>query len=140
MQVPFLQRVRRDVRIVPVALSTGLDDDSFGRLRAFGRALAGLEGDFLVVCSTDLNHYEDQKTTLAKDEAVIREIEKLDAEGLRRTLRSHDVSMCGFAPTIAAIEYGRAKGRTAGRTVMHATSGDASGDYDRVVGYVGMMI
>ena len=140
VQVPFLQRMRSDVRIVPIALSTGLDDATFGRLRDFGRALAELKDDFLVVCSTDLNHYEDQKTTVKKDEAVIREIEKMDAEGLRRTLASQKVSMCGYAPTIAAIEYGRAKGVTEGRTVMHATSGDASGDFDRVVGYVGMMI
>jgi MEMO1 family protein len=140
VQVPFLQRVRPDVRIVPVALSLGHDEKAVSQIRAFGKALAGVAGDFLVVASTDLNHYEDQKTTVQKDEAVIAAIEALDDAALLETIRTREVSMCGFAPTIATIAYAKAKGATKVSTVAHATSGDVSGDYDRVVGYVGMVI
>jgi MEMO1 family protein len=140
VQVPFLQRLRPDVRISPVALSVGLEARTFEQLRAFGRALAEVKQEFLVVASTDLNHYEDQKKTLEKDEAVIAAIERLDEEALRRTISEREVSMCGYAPTIAAMVYAKARGATKARTVMHATSGEASGDYDRVVGYVGMII
>jgi len=138
VQVPFLQQVRPDVRLAPVALSVGLEDRD--RLRDFGRALATVEGDFLVVASTDLNHYEDQASTLEKDNAVIRAIEALDETALASAIRSRDISMCGYAPTIAAIAYAKAKGAAAAMTVMHATSGDVSGDYDQVVGYAGMII
>jgi hypothetical protein len=140
VQVPFLQRLRPDVRIVPVALSVGYDEKSVSQLRAFGKALAGVAGDFLVLASTDLNHYEDQKTTMEKDAAVIRAIEALDEAALVETIRTREVSMCGFAPTVAAIAYAKAKGATRANTVAHATSGDVSGDFDRVVGYVGMII
>ena len=140
VQVPFLQRLRPDVRIVPVALSVGLDDRSFRQLEAFGKALAGLPGDFLVVASTDLNHYENQDETLKKDQAAIAAIEALDAEGLRRAIREREISMCGSAPVLAAIAYAKARGAKAAKTVMHATSGEVSGDFDRVVGYVGMII
>lgn len=140
VQVPFLQRLRPDVRIVPVALSVGLDARSFEQLRAFGRALAGVRGEFLVVASTDLNHYEDQKTTIAKDEAAIGAIERLDEEALRDAIADRKISMCGYAPTIAAIVYAKQRGAARARTLLHATSGDVSGDYDRVVGYVGMLI
>ena len=138
VQVPFLQRLRPDVRLAPVALSVGLG--SSARLEDFGRSLAAVEGDFLVVASTDLNHYEDQETTLAKDRAVISAIEALDVPALTSEIRSRDISMCGFAPTIATIAYAKARGAAAAHTVMHATSGDVSGDYDRVVGYAGMII
>lgn len=140
VQVPFLQRVRPDVRITPVALSVGYDEKSVTQLRAFGRALAGVAGEFLVVASTDLNHYEDQKTTVEKDEAVIRAIEALDEAALVEAIRTREISMCGFAPTIATIAYAKAKGATRAKTVAHATSGDVSGEYDRVVGYAGMVI
>ena len=140
VQVPFLQRLRPGVRIAPVALSGGLDDAGFERLRRFGRALAEVEGDFLVVASTDLNHYEDQETTLRKDGAAIRAMEALDEEGLRETLTREDVSMCGAAPVVAALAYAKARGARRARTVLHATSGDVTGDYGRVVGYVGMTI
>jgi MEMO1 family protein len=140
VQVPFLQQVRPDVRIVPVALSVGHDEKAIGQLRAFGKALAGLPGEFLVVASTDLNHYEDQKTTMQKDEAVIRAVEALDDDALLREVRTREISMCGVAPTVAMIAYAKAKGASKAKTVAHATSGDVSGDYDRVVGYVGMVI
>jgi AmmeMemoRadiSam system protein B len=140
VQVPFLQRIRADVRIAPVALSVGYDDRSVAQLGAFGEALAGVREEFLVVASTDLNHYEDQRTTVEKDQRVIQAIEALDAQALVRTIRTQEVSMCGFAPTLAAIAYSKAKGARNARTVVHATSGDVSGDYDRVVGYVGMVI
>lgn len=138
VQVPFLQKVRPDVRLAPVTLSVGLEDRD--RLRDFGRALAAVEGDFLVVGSTDLNHYEDQASTLQKDNAVIRAIEALDETALATAIRSKDISMCGYAPAIATIAYAKAKGAAAAKTVMHATSGDVSGDYDQVVGYAGMII
>ena len=140
VQVPFLQRLRPDVRIVPVALSVGHDDRSVAQLRAFGRALAAVPGDFLVVASTDLNHYESQETTVAKDEAAIRAMEALDETALIDAVRTREVSMCGVAPMVATIAYARAKGATKGQTVAHATSGDVSRNYDRVVGYVGMVI
>ena len=140
VQLPFLQAVRPDVRIVPVALSVALDDRSFAQLQAFGRALSRAGEDFLVVASTDLNHYEDQRSTARKDEAVIRAIERLDEAAVREAIVREQVSMCGYAPTIATISYAKAKGATSARTIVHATSGDASGDYDRVVGYVGMII
>jgi AmmeMemoRadiSam system protein B len=140
VQLPFLQRLRPDLRIVPVALSVGLDDRTLRQLQAFGQALAGLKGEFLVVASTDLNHYENQAKTVEKDKAVIAAIEALDGEALRRTIVERHVSMCGYAPTIAALAYAKAKGAERARTILHATSGEASGDYDRVVGYVGMII
>lgn len=140
VQVPFLQRLRPDVRIAPVALSVGHDAKSVAQLRAFGKALAGVEGDFLVVASTDLNHYEDQKTTVEKDQAVIRAVEALDEEALVEAVRTREVSMCGVAPTVAAIAFAKARGATKAGLVAHATSGDVSGEYDRVVGYAGMVI
>lgn len=140
VQVPFLQHERPDVWIAPVALSVGYDERSVARIRAFGQALAGVPGEFLVVASTDLNHYEDQPTTVAKDEAVIRAIEALDERSLLDEVRSREVSMCGVAPTVAAITYAKAKGAARARTVAHATSGDVSGDFDRVVGYAGVLI
>jgi AmmeMemoRadiSam system protein B len=140
VQVPFLQRLRADVQIVPVGLSVGHDDKSVAQLIAFGKTLAAVPGDFLVVASTDLNHYEDQKTTVEKDEAVIRAVEALDENALIDVVRSREVSMCGVAPTVAMIAYAKARGATKASTVAHATSGDVSGEYDRVVGYVGMVI
>lgn len=139
VQLPFLQVARPDVRIVPVALSTGLDEASVALLRRVGHGLAALPGEFLVVVSTDLNHYEDQLTTLEKDGRVIDALERLDEPGLRAAVEG-GVSMCGAAPAVAGIAYARARGARAARVVRHATSAEAAGDTEQVVGYVGMIV
>ncbi len=138
VQLPFLQFLRSDVRIVPVALSLGLEEER--RLADFGRALAGVLDDELVIGSTDLNHYENHERTLEKDRKVIDPMERLDGTELARAIEAHRVSMCGFAPAIATLAFARAKGATKAETVAHRTSGDASGDFQRCVGYVGMII
>jgi len=136
VQLPFLLARRPDVRVAPVSLSTG----DFGALRAFGRALAAVPGDFLALATTDLNHYEDQETTLRKDAEVIGALERLDADALREAVTRGGVSMCGYAPSAALCAYAKAKGAARAVTVKHATSGDVSGDLERVVGYVGMIV
>lgn len=140
VQVPFLQVCRPDVRLVPVALSGGVD--AAGRLRKFGEALAALGRDreFLVLASTDLNHDEPHGETLVKDQYVIDAVQALDAESLARVVRERDISMCGVAPTLAMIAYARGRGAVRAELVLHRTSFDAGGEEDRTVGYAGMII
>jgi AmmeMemoRadiSam system protein B len=48
--------------------------------------------------------------------------------------------MCGYAPAIAMMAYAKARGARSARLVRHATSADAGGDRNRVVGYAGMVV
>jgi len=73
VQIPFLQAVNPDVRIVPVIVSSG----ELKALQEFGRSLAGVikktEGEVLVVASSDMTHYEDQESA-----SEIQAIQKMD--------------------------------------------------------------
>lgn len=138
VQVPFLQVLRPDVRIVPIAVNLRLEEAE--EIAEFGRALARVLKGELVVCSTDLNHYADHDRTVRLDEAVIEPMTRLDHEGLVAAIRREGVSMCGYAPTIATLAYAKARGAVAGTVVEHRTSGETGGDRDRCVGYVGMTI
>jgi AmmeMemoRadiSam system protein B len=102
--------------------------------------VAGWREPVLVVDSTDLNHYEPQAVSNRKDRLAIEAILALDPEGLWRTVREHDISMCGLAPTQALLWAAPALGIRAARLVRYATSGDASGDLTRVVGYAGITL
>lgn len=138
VQVPFLQVARPDVQIAAVSLSVWLEDAA--TLDGFGRALSKVLRDELVVASTDLNHEDDHETTLAKDAKVIEAMERLDGAGVARAIVDHEVRMCGFAPTIAALAYAKARGASRGEVIAHRTSAETSGDYERCVGYLGMRI
>lgn len=136
VHVPFLQQRRPDVRIAFVSINLWVDD--LPRITALGEAVAAIDRDFLLVASSDLNHYDDQDTTIRKDEAGIARILAMDVEGLADLVRAGELSMCGFAPVATAMAFAKKRGLK-GELVEHKTSGDASGEKDSVVGYAAIV-
>jgi hypothetical protein len=135
VQLPFLQLAHPTARIVPIVLGP-LDLDA---IVALGTALAAVvrasTDPVLIVASSDLNHYEDLRTTLEKDQIAIDRFLALDAEGLFRECRRRGVSMCGLVPAAVVLCAARELGATSTRLVDHRTSADAGGGEARVVGY-----
>jgi AmmeMemoRadiSam system protein B len=140
VQLPFLRRLRPDVQFVPLTLMK--TDLAF--CEAVGRAVAATVAAWpesvLLISSTDLNHYESQAVSNRKDRLAIEAILALDPDGLQRTVRDHHISMCGIAPTTALLAALRDPGSPRAELIRYMTSGDVSGDYDRVVGYGGVII
>lgn len=140
VQIPFLQRHRPEVRIVPVALAT----DRYPALEELGRAVAqtvAAQGEpVLLVASSDLNHYESEAVTRKKDELAIARMLALDPRGLYDTVRKEEISMCGYAAATAMLVAARELGATEATLVLHATSGDVNGDRAQVVGYAGIVV
>jgi MEMO1 family protein len=140
VQIPFLQRLAGDFRFVPVVLAT----DRFPAIEELGHAVARVVAaqnePVLVIASSDMNHYESDVITRAKDERAIARILALDPQGLYDTVRREQISMCGYAATVAMLVAVRELGATEARLVRYATSGDVNGERERVVGYAGMTI
>lgn len=140
VELPFLQHRNPEVRIVPIAFMLRNFDaiDAVGR--AIARVLASWPEPVLLVASSDMSHYEPQETARSKDEKAIEKVLALDPRGLLDTTARHRITMCGVVPAavllIAALELGATKAEL----VAYATSGDASGDYDQVVGYAGLVV
>ena len=140
VQVPFLQFLRPEVKIVPV----GLSRLSFPACQEVGRAVVkgiqGYGGDVLIVASTDMTHYESQDSAKAKDQLAIDRILELDSSGLYDTVARHRISMCGVIPTTITLDACKALGAGSAELVRYATSGDVTGDYGQVVGYAGFIV
>ena len=139
VQLPFLRRFRPDFRFVPIAL---------GRLslpdcRSLGEAAAGVlrqeAAPVLLIASSDMSHYLPDAAARSKDRKAIDAMLALDPEALYRTVRAERISMCGVIPATVVLFAARALGAESARLVRYATSGDISGDRDRVVGYAGLV-
>ncbi len=138
VELPFLQVLRSDVKFVPVAIGTG----QLMILLELGEGIARviLERSALVIASSDMNHYEDDATTRIKDHKAIDKILALDPAGLHKTVIEESISMCGFGPAVAMLASARRLGAKNAELAQYATSGDASGDRDAVVGYAGIIV
>jgi len=140
VQLPFLQKIGRDFRFVPVVLAT----DRYGAMEELGRAVAqavsAQREPVLVIASSDMNHYESDAVTRAKDEKAIARILALDPRGLYDTVRGEGITMCGYAATVAMLVAARELGAKEATLVRYATSGDVNGERDEVVGYAGIVV
>ncbi|HSA58415.1 MAG TPA: AmmeMemoRadiSam system protein B [bacterium] len=140
VQIPFVQRLKPDFSFVPLTLSYIPFEKCSEVGRALARTIRETPEPVLIIASSDLNHYQDQATTEAKDFAAIRRIEALDPQGLYETVRRERISMCGIIPVTVALVAALELGAKKAELVRHATSGDVTGDHKAVVGYAGLVI
>jgi hypothetical protein len=130
VQLPFLQyAMGNNFEIVPICMM----DQGLETSKNLGKILANIieEGD-LVIASSDMNHYESHEKTLLKDEKVIETLKKMNLQEMYDTIRRYNISMCGYGPVAVLLSIGF----TDIEIIDHTTSGEKSGDYEAVVGYL----
>ena len=140
VELPFLQLLRADVRIVPLVLAW----DAWDAARLLGEMLARLvkaAGEpVLLLASSDMNHYEPAGVTEQKDAQALEAIRALDGAELLARCRRERISMCGRGPAATVIAAARVLGAERAEVVDYRHSGWVSGDNARVVGYAGVVI
>ena len=138
VQLPFLQQLIGDFTFVPICLGAR----QYDVCETIGNAIADVARDqsIGILASSDLNHYEDQKETLRKDQIAIDAVLALDPKELWRVVDEYDVSMCGFIPTTTMLIAAKQLGATRADLIKHATSGDVNRDYSHVVGYASLLV
>jgi len=144
MQLPFLQRVQPDVPVVPAVMGYQTRETVLGLGAALASTLTGRRA--LLVASTDLSHYLDAATASRHDGRVADHVSHFDPEALLAEFErypEHDRGRCvacGGGPAIAVMLAARSLGATNARVLRYANSGDVSGDYGAVVGYLAAVI
>ena len=140
VQLPFLLRRNPRISFVPIALGTG----QFEVLEQLGNAVADVlqqqSEPVLMVASSDMNHYENDRVTREKDHKAIEQMLAMDARRLFDVVMNEDISMCGFGPAVVMLTAANRLGARSAELVKYATSGDVSGDREMVVGYAGVVV
>ncbi len=140
VELPFLQVLRPDVRIVPIAIGTGrlLFLEELGR--AIAQTVQSSSEPVLIIASSDMNHYENDESTRIKDHKAIKRILDLDPNALYETVMTESISMCGFGPAVAMLTAAKILGASRASLVQYATSAEVSGDKEMCVGYAGIVV
>jgi len=89
--------------------------------------------DTLLLISTDLSHFHNQKKANELDSNCIKGIETLDIELLRRG------EACGMQGVISLVQVNKKLGLHV-KSVDYRTSGDITGNIDSVVGYYSAIV
>lgn len=123
VQLPFLQEVLDDFKLVPLVVGMASDDEVAAVLRVLWNG-----DETLIVISSDLSHYLDYESARTRDSATRNAIEGIEPDHLT----GHDA--CGYIPLRGLLTVAREKGMQV-ETLDMRNSGDTAGPRDRVVGY-----
>ncbi|MFB3813990.1 MAG: AmmeMemoRadiSam system protein B [Terriglobales bacterium] len=133
VQLPFLQRVLGDLKLVPVIMGTQDYDSS----RSLGVALARLiqNNDALIVASSDLSHFHPYDEAVKLDRKTLNALTGWDYFSASRNFERRVWEACGGGPVVAAMIAAERLGANDVRLLKYANSGDVTADRLRVVGY-----
>jgi AmmeMemoRadiSam system protein B len=135
VQLPFCQYCFSNFLLIPIVITDQRKEvimEILEKLKLFIKE----NPSTLIIASSDLNHYENEKTTLEKDNIVLKRILEKDIDGLYADINAYDISMCGFGPASIVMEIFKDKQP---ELVYHTTSAEASGDSTKTVGYGGVI-
>lgn len=142
VQLPFLQHSQHGIGTRFVPITVGVSGwDTLARLgKTIAETIQRVDRTTLIIASSDMNHYESDAVTRVKDARAIEPILKLDARGLHEIVRRENISMCGAGPATAMLVASKILGAIQADLVVYATSAEVSKDFDRVVGYAGVIV
>ncbi|MBI5945807.1 MAG: AmmeMemoRadiSam system protein B [Chloroflexi bacterium] len=134
IELPFLQRVlKNDFKLLPIMLRAQEPEVA----KKLGDALAKLlkNKNALIVASTDLSHFHDQRTANLLDHEMLTRFESLDPDSIFRAEHTGKGFACGHAAVASMLCAAKSLGADKVQILNYATSGDVTGDHTSVVGY-----
>ena len=137
VQLPFLQYVKQDFKIVPVVLVSQNRDIALDLGNAISQTIMEMDAldSTLLLASSDFTHYEPNSEAHKKDGELIKAILSLDVNRFYTILERMNISACGYGAIATMMVAAKNLGATRGELLKYATSGDVTGDVSAVVGY-----
>ena len=134
VQVPFIQKVLPDAKIVPIVLGYPTRQNVYALADGIAKACA--EKKTLIVASTDLSHYLSKADANELDAKTISLVKNLNANTLIAKCAAGENIMCGGGGVAAALIALKKSGEPRVEVLRYTDSSEASGNEDKVVGYL----
>ncbi len=133
VQLPFLQSVLQDFKIVPVVMG----DQSKRNIDTLAKKIAeAADDDTLIVASSDLSHFYSKSQAEKLDSVVEKRVRDFDIESLQYDLDNHTCEACGGGPIVVLMKAANLKNVNHSMVLSRTDSGDVTGDSKEVVGYL----
>ena len=136
MQLPFLQVLNPEIKIVPIIMGDQRRQNVEAVADAISRTVAGKGKRTLLIASSDLSHYKSADIAQSMDGKVSALVDRFDADGLMELLEKNHEHACGGGPLVAVMRAARELGGRKAQLLRYGDSGDVSGDKSEVVGYL----
>lgn len=141
VELPFLQRVLKNFKLVPILMGSGSQESVQVLAKAINKNIAGK--NILVVASSDMSHYPSYQQAVYADKKVYQAILTGKPENLRNTVSQLEKEnipnaatfLCGQDAVEVLMTMMQDLDAKEIKLLKYANSGDVSGDKSQVVGY-----
>jgi hypothetical protein len=127
VQLPFLQSVLQDFKIVPVVIGD-CSLDTCNKIALIFKEVIGPRRDVLIVVSTDLYHGYDILEADKVDALTLGLIKKMDYEGLYYSLRDAQAQACGGMAAVIGLNIAKETGADKVEVLNQTTSALVTGE------------
>ncbi|MBU4304295.1 MAG: AmmeMemoRadiSam system protein B [Candidatus Omnitrophica bacterium] len=139
VQIPFLQRTLSGFSIVPVIIG----NDSLPLCEELAAALKKVicsRDDVLIIASSDMSHYYEEKAANEMDAKALTMIKKNEPYKLFYACTARKTELCGFGAVVTLMITMKNLGAADVSILRYATSAAApDADKDHVVGYTSVV-
>ncbi len=139
VQLPFLQKVLKDFKIVPILVS----HPTAANCALLAQAIVkhcDPNKKYLLIISTDMSHYHNDEQAKLMDRYALDLLAQQDSGKLSSTLDTGACELCGSGAVLTGLEIVKIKGPAKIKILKYATSGEVTGDRAKVVGYASAVI
>jgi len=137
VQIPFLQSVLKDFKIVPIVMG----DQSKLFVDELAEKISRVANDkTLIVASSDMSHFYSSEEADRLDSVVEKRINDFDFEQLLRDLDDHRCEACGGGSIAAMMKAASLKNINKSLVINRSDSGNVTGDKSEVVGYLSAVV
>ena len=108
VMVPLLQRfLDYDFKIAPVTMTIQTHSNAYELANEIFNANKKLNKNIFIIASSDFSHFVTPKTGEEQDQLVIDKIKDIHPEEVEKVIRKNGISVCGYGPIMALMEYSR---------------------------------
>ncbi|OQY41360.1 MAG: AmmeMemoRadiSam system protein B [Fusobacteriia bacterium 4572_74] len=108
VMLPFLKYfIETKFKIVPITMKVQNYKNAKYLAKKIYETAKKQRKKILVIASSDFSHYVKKELGYKLDQLAIDRIMELDSQGVEETVKEHDLSICGYGPIMALLEYSK---------------------------------
>lgn len=137
VQIPFLQLVLKNFKIVPVVMG---DQGDLYVSELSSKLSPAVNDKTIIIASSDLSHYYSKADADKMDSIVEKRIKDFDFDRLQKDFNVKNCEACGAGTIVSLMKAAWYKKINNSLVLNRSDSGDTSGDHSQVVGYLSAVI
>lgn len=140
VQIPFLQVIRPEVKILPVLIGNQGKKNSQQLAQVLADLIGIEKGRFALIASSDLSHYHSGAVARKMDLKLADLVQSGNTDEISRLIGERSIEACGFGAILTLLELARRLDYKNIENLNYTHSGEVSHDDSAVVGYLSTII